>query len=176
MSTTPTISPCVAQLAYVDHGSGRAPVASTCSGVFPFSIVLPSPTCVTTATSTGVHISSLSLTNSINLESTGTLYYNSRPKPLSPHPQLAYNYNIISTTPMNKMEMQGCDHSDGTLINVDLKSFQLQHKNHANLMLPRLDSSTNSSISSNSSHQECRPSVDTVLLEIALNLAEMKRS
>jgi hypothetical protein len=78
---------------------------------------------------------------------------------------------------MNKMEMQGCDHSDGTLINDDLKSFQLHYVNHANLMLPRLDSPTNSSISSSSSsHQECRPSVDTVLLEIALNLAGMKRS
>ena len=167
MSTIPTILPSVPKLAYVDHGSGRTPVANEL--LFPSSLALPSPPFTFPAAPTGVHISSFLLTNS---STTSTVQLNSRPRPLSPHPQLTY----IISTPINKLELQCCDHRDSTLTIVALKSFQLQHKNHANLLQRLDDSSTNSSISCNSSHQERRPSVDTVLLAVALILAGMKRS
>lgn len=221
MSTTPT-SHGAARLDHVDHGSGRMPKVPDCSDMMsnlrkaPSShlgnsftpsggdggahhIALPSPPCLTTAPASGVHTSTLlppskSTTSNKNLTTTEILY-NSRPKPLSPHPQLTY----VTSKPI---ELQGCDNIDISTLNdasggrdataittttttttietnsntavlrsldpISLTSFASQHKE-----LPCLDLSMNSS--SSSSHHERTPSVDEDLLLVATSLAGMKR-
>lgn len=162
-------------------------------------IALPSSPCLTTAPPSEVHTSTLlppskSTTSNNNLTTTEILY-NSRPKPLSPHPQLTY----VTTTPRSSLELQGCDHNDTSLLTaasggattsdvetnsnttvrqsldpiVSLTSFVSQHKNHTNL-LPCLDSSTNNSSSISHNHGR-QPSVDEDLLLVATSLAGMKR-
>ena len=230
MSRTPPTIP--GRLSYIDHGSGRTPVASNCSDVlsnlrklreieknykhlFPYSslwgnnssssvggdeeggegvhISLPSPPCLTT----GVYSTQPSRSGSIT---TGILH-NSRPNPLSPHPQLT------STTPNPTMETN----SNTTAIPswstgpISSTSFALQHKNYtANSMVDSSSSSTKknssstrnyhhertpsverkndtnllprNSIRGSNYHHERTPSVDEDLLEVAMSLAGMKRS
>lgn len=137
MSTTPT-SPGVARLEYVTHGSGRTPTVPDCCDMMsslrkapsshlgnsftPSSgangdahhIALPSPPCLTTAPPSEIHTSTLlppsKSTASNNNLTTTEILYNSRPKPLSPHPQLTY----VTSKPM---ELQGCDHNDISTLN-----------------------------------------------------------
>jgi hypothetical protein len=226
MSTTPT-SPGAARLAYVDHGSGRKPAVPDFSDVmtnlrnvpsshlgnsFTLSggdggahhIALPSPPSLTTTPPSEAHTSTLlppsKRTTSNNNLTTTKILYNSRPKPLSPHPQLSY----VTSKPM---ELQGCDHNDISTLNdasggcdstattaaattiietnlntavrqsvdpiVSLTSFASQHENHTSL-LPCLDPSTSNSSSISHNHGR-QPSVDEDLLLVATSLAGMKR-
>ena len=228
MSRTPPTIP--GRLSYIDHGSGRTPVASNCSDalsnlrklreieknykhLFPYSslwgnssssvgggeggegvhIALPSPPCLTT----GVYSTQPSRSSSI---STGILH-NSRPNPLSPHPQLT------STTPNPTMETNSNTTAvpSWSIDPISSTSFALQHKNYTTNSMVDSSSSTkkNSSSTRNYHHErtpsverkndtnlslprnsirgsnyrhERTPSVDEDLLEVAISLAGMKRS
>ena len=237
MSRTPPTIP--GRLSYIDHGSGRTPVASNCSDVlsnlrklreieknykhlFPYSslwgnnsnssvggdeeggegvhIALPSPPCLTTGVTplSGIYTSSFLPPSRSSSITTGILH-NSRPNPLSPHPQLT------STTPNPTTETN----SNTTAIPswsidpISSTSFALRHKNYTtNSMVDSSSTKKNSSSTRNYHHErtpsverkndtnllprnsirgsnyhhERTPSVDEDLLEVAISLAGMKRS
>lgn len=235
MSRTPPTIP--GRLSYIDHGSGRTPVASNCSDVlsnlrklreieknykhlFPYSslwgnnsssvggdeggegvhIALPSPPCLTTGLTplSGIYTSSL-LQPSRSSSITSGILHDSRPNPLSPHPQLT------STTPNPTMETNSNTTAvpSWSIDPISSTSFALQHKNYTtNSMVDSSSTKKNSSSTRNHHHErtpsverkndtnllprnsirgsnyhhERTPSVDEDLLEVAMSLAGMKRS